>query len=658
MNTATLHSAPAANHGTRTFSEAFTPGALFIMALLLGLLCGATSAGAQTCDPSNNCDVEDNGGPIMQGPTTVFLIFWLPNGSHFDSSTANGDANYETLVARFFNDVSGSSYLNTLAQYPSTCGSNIPTAQRCLGTITAKSLPVDTTAYNQFNAADLGTSNQPLQDSDIQSEVQKLITKNGITPGLNTEFFVFTGADVQECISPGVCTTDVFCAYHSNAVTAAGNSILYAYMPLVNSISGCSTGNGHSPNNQIAADQEIPVMSHEFFESMSDPLIGAPASNTAWISNDSSGQSAPGEIGDNCDLETGSVQSNGSNVTLNGNPYLVQTIWSNDDDACVLSFAPAIPGPSIEYNIGTGGDDLRGDSSATSALESRTGTAFQNVTLKTQSQPGWDNNSTHVRVFQFNQPQSPPTPSDLGLLAVTLTSHDSGFETQDNWNIQNLNVKLRNPNGSIICNPASNGNPLARLTGQAPTALFATPACAPAPLSTDFVSVTINIVTGNDDARKDTELWATFTGEPALCLKPSNNADSDGVCNNGGSATDKNGQQDWGNGNNSTQTFTLATPQALDGGTVTIQLIEHNSGFETDDNWDIQGIIIAATDSSGNSVILLSMAVPLNGNNCIARLKGAPNPSSVTYNLSVSAPATSNLSNSTFGPTPPGSCPQ
>jgi hypothetical protein len=188
MNTATLHSAPAANHGTRTFSEAFTPGALFIMALLLGLLCGATSAGAQTCDPSNNCDVEDNGGPIMQGPTTVFLIFWLPNGSHFDSSTANGDANYETLVARFFNDVSGSSYLNTLAQYPSSCGSNIPTAQRCLGTITAKSLPVDTTAYNQFKAADLGTSNQPLQDSDIQSEVQKLITKNGITPGLNTEF--------------------------------------------------------------------------------------------------------------------------------------------------------------------------------------------------------------------------------------------------------------------------------------------------------------------------------------------------------------------------------------------------------------------------------------------------------------------------------------
>jgi hypothetical protein len=658
MSIHSRRSALAANHRSRTFAMSFISRALFMMALLLVLLCGAISAGAQTCDPSSSCDVEDNAGPIMQGPTTVFLIFWLPSGFHFDSSTTNGDTNYQNLMTRFFNDVSASSYLNTLAQYPGTCGSNIPTAQSCLGAIIAKPLPVDTSAYTQFSSSSVGTANQPLQDSDIQSEVQKLVTQNGITPGINTEFFVFTGAGVQECISAGVCTTDFFCAYHSNAATAAGNSVLYAYMPQVNSISGCGTGNGHSPNNQTAADQEIPVMSHEFFESMSDPLIGGSANNTAWISNDPTSQSAPGEIGDNCDLETGSVQSNGSNVTLNGNPYLVQTIWSNDDDACVLSFTPPIPGPSIEYTIVTGGDDLRGDSSAASALESPAGSVFQNVTLKTQSQAGWDNNSTHVRVFQLNQPQPPPTPSALGNVAVTLTSHDSGLETPDNWNMQSLGMKLRNPNGSIICTSSSSGNPLARLTQQAPTAIFATPPCAPPPSPTAFVSVTINIITGNDNARKDTELWATFSGEPALCLKPSNNADSDGTCNNGGSAKDQNGQQDWGNGNNSTQTFTLATPEALDGGTVSILMIEHNSGFETDDNWDIQGITITGTDSGGNSTVLLNMSVPLNGNNCIARLKGAPNPSSVTYNLSASAPATSNLANPTFGPTPPGSCPQ
>jgi hypothetical protein len=639
-------------------AKAFFGQALFGSLLLLVLLGSAIPASAQLCDPSNSCDVEDNGGPVMQGPTTVFLIFWLPAGFHFDSSSSNGDTNYQNLMTRFFTDVSGSSYLNTLAQYPATCGSSVPTSQSCLGAIIAKPLPLDTAAYTQFNSSSVGTANQPLQDSDIQSEVQKIITQNGITPGLNTEFFVFTGAGVQECLSPGVCTTDFFCAYHSNTGTAAGAPVLYAYMPQVNSISGCSTGNGRSPNNQIAADQQIPVMSHEFFESMSDPLIDGLANNTAWISNDPASQSAPGEIGDNCDLETGSVQSNGSNITLNGNPYLVQTIWSNDDAACVLGFSPPIPGPSVEYTFVTGGDDLRGDSSAASALESPSGTTFQNVTLKTQSQAAWDNNSTQVRVFQLNQPQPPPTPSALGNVAVTLTSHDSGFETQDNWNIQSLDVKLRNPNGTIICNSSSAGNPLARLTGQVPTAIVATLACAPPVSGQTFVSVTINIITGNDDARKDTELWATFNGEPALCLKPSNNANSDGTCNNGGSAKDQNGLQDWGNGNNSTQTFALATPQALDGGTVTIQLIEHNSGFETDDNWDIQGITITGTDSGGNSTVLLNMSVPLNGNNCIARLKGSPNPSSVTYNLSASAPSASNLSNPTFGPTPPGSCPQ
>jgi hypothetical protein len=658
MIIATGDSISVAHQGSRACVKAFISRAVTASLLLLVFLGSANSASAQLCDATKNCDVEDNGGPIMQGPTTIYLVFWLPSGFHFDSSSTNGDTNYQNLMARFFTDVSGSSYLNTLAQYPGTCGTSGKTAQTCLGSITATPLPVDTTAYTQFSSTSVGTAAQPLQDSDIQSEIQKLIMANGITPGLNTEFFVFTGAGVQECISAGVCTTDFFCAYHSNAATAAGAPVLYAYMPQANSISGCSTGNGQSPNNQIAADQQIPVMSHEFFESMSDPLVDGLANNTAWISSDPASQSAPGEIGDNCDLETGSVQSNGSNVTLNGNLYLVQTMWSNDDEACVLSFAPAIPGPSIEYTFGTGSDDLRGDSSATSDLEAPSGTGFQNVTLKAQSQPKWEKSSTHVRVFQLDQPQPPPTPSALGNLAVTLTSHDSGLETQDNWNIQNLNVKLRNPDGSIICNPTFSGNPLARLTGQGPTAIFTTPACAPAPLPTAFVSVSIDVITGNDNARSDTELWATFNGEPALCLKPSNNANSDGTCNNGGSARDQNGQQNWGSGDNGTQNFNLAAPQALDGGTVTIQMLEHNSGFEGDDNWDIQGITISGTDSNGNSTMLLSMSVPQNGNNCIARLRGSPNPSSVTYNLSASSPSTSNLSNPTFGPTPPGSCPQ
>jgi hypothetical protein len=664
MNTDTRLATSEAKQGDSGSATASHSRTLYLsMMLLIFLFSAIASASAQQCDPTSNCDVEDGGGPIMQEPMTVFLIFWLPGGFNYDTSITNGDTSYENLMARFFTDLSGSSYFSILTQYPGTCGSGVPSSQSCFGGITATSLPVDTSPYTQFTATSVGTAAKPLQDSDIQQEVQKIITQNGITPGLNTEFIVFTGAGVQECLPMNVCTTNFFCAYHSSTTTPAGATVVYTYMPQDNALgSGCSSGISTSPNNQIAADEEIVVMSHEFFESVSDPVSSSAPNTIGWISNDPSSQSAPGEIGDNCNQELGSLQSNGQNLTLNGNPYVAEQIWSNDDAACALSFDSPIPGPSIEYTFGVGGDDLRGDSSATSALQDATGSAFQNVTLKTQSQSSkWKDSSTQVRVFQLNQPSPPPVPSALANVAVTLTSHDSGAETPDNWNIQNLDVKLRNPNGSVICDQSMSGSPLARLTGQAPTAIFATPNCAPPTPPTSFTSVAITIGTGHDNARSDTELWATFSGEPALCLKPSNNADPDGVCNNGGSAHDLNGKQSWENFTTSAQTFVLPAPSTLASATLTILMIEHNSGFEGDDNWDIQNIAVSGIDSGGNSTLLLSMSNPFDSNhkdNCLARLKGSPNPSQVTYNLSAASPGGSNLSNPTFGATPPGSCPQ
>jgi hypothetical protein len=591
-------------------------------------------------------DIQDQGGQIMQGPTSAVLIFWLPSGQVYDTGanlTPPGIGNYKTVISRFFTDVSGSSFFNILAQYPGVCGVNT-TTQTCLGAVRFGSAFADTRNYPCHASANCttqgGTSSDPLTDADIQLEVQNIVNANGLTPGLNTEFFVFTGANVQECSSAGVCT-GTFCAYHS-FFTVAGNPnpFIYAFMPDVNSIGGCGENISTSPNGQISTDREIVATTHEFFESVSDPLI------SGWVNSGNT------EIGDNCNQQVGNIQSDGRNVTLNGNPYVVQQIWSNDDGGCVLTFAPGIPGPSIEYKTLTGGDDLRGDSSAASNLELSGGATFQTVSLKTQTQPSWNNNSTHVRVFQLSQTQ----PADL---AVTLASHPSGLEGPDNWNIQSLDLKLRNQNGSLICEQTMSGNPLARLTGSAPTQTFPTPNCAPTPPPSSVNEVHITIETGNDDARSDTELWMMLPGEPAFCLKPSNNANADGVCGNGGSATDQNGQQSWGNWTTSAQSFSLPTPQPLSAlSSVTLQLLEHNSGFESDDNWDIQAITVTMTDTTGTTTTVLGMSNPNNGNNCMARLKGSPNPSSVTYNLSAANPGRSNLSNPTFGATPPGSCPQ
>ncbi|MGA8222616.1 MAG: hypothetical protein WB780_13265 [Candidatus Acidiferrales bacterium] len=622
------------------------PFRALLFAALLALFSPALAGPLQAQD-----DIQDQGGPIMQGPITVFLIFWLPNGAVYDTKsglTPPGIGNYETVMQSFFTNVSGSSYFNVLFQYPGTCGV-FTVAQTCLSTVSVGGSFMDTRPYchgtSTTCAKQAGTSSDPLLDADIQQEVQNIVNANQLTPGLNTEFFVFTGANVQECASPGVCTSNVFCAYHSSfSVAGNPNPFIYAFMPNLNSLgSGCNENISNSPNGQISTDREIVGTSHEFFESVSDPVVNA------WVNSGST------EIGDNCNQDVGSLQRNGSNVTFNGLPFVVQEIWSNDDGGCVLAFSPSIPGPTIEYKTNTGGDDLRQDSTATSNLETTGGSVFETVPLKPQGQPKWDNNTTHIRVFQLNNTQ----PADV---AVTLTSHPSTFEGSDNWNIQALDLKLRNPNGTLICEQTMSGNPLARLTGSGPTQTFAMPNCAPPPPPASVNEVHITIETGNDDARSDTELWATFPGEPSICLKPSNNADADGVCPNGGSATDQNGKQSWENWTTSAQSFSLPIPQPIAAlSTINIKLLEHNSWLESDDNWDIQSITVTMTDTTGTTTTVLSMSNPRDSHhndNCMARLRGSPNPSAVTYNLSAANPGGSNLSNPTFGPTPPGSCPQ
>jgi hypothetical protein len=172
-------------------------------------------------------------------------------------------------------------------------------------------------------------------------------------------------------------------------------------------------------------------------------------------------------------------------------------------------------------------------------------------------------------------------------------------------------------------------------SGAAATCADATSVGLTLPPPPSVIKAKITVSTGNDDARSDTELWATINGEPAFCLKPSNNANSDGVCNNGGSAHDQNGNQSWGNWTSSAQTFPLVTPQPISAiNALTIQLLEHNSTFETDDNWDIQGITVVLTDTTGATKTVLNVSNPDHGgNNCIARLKGSPNSTTVKFLL-------------------------
>src|SRR4029077_18660992 len=228
--------------------------------LLTGLWTISFLALAGPARGQNHNDLQDLGGPVMQAPK-VFLIFWLPPGNHFDPAGASADTGYENLIQQFFTDISAGNYLNIVSQYPGTCGlPNLPASQPCFGAVSVGGTLVDTRPYPHA-----GTATDPLQDSDIQAEITNVVTSQGLTPGLGTEFFVFTGANVNECSGFG-CTGNPFCTYHGD-FQLNGNTVIYAVMRDVNSISCCEEGISTSPN-QLSADREIVAASNALSESI------------------------------------------------------------------------------------------------------------------------------------------------------------------------------------------------------------------------------------------------------------------------------------------------------------------------------------------------------------------------------------------------------
>ncbi len=126
----------------------------------------------------------------------------------------------------------------------------------------------------------------------------------------------------------------------------------------------------------------------------------------------------------------------------------------------------------INFTIVTGDDDLRDDSTATAVVD--IAGIPQLFTLKKAGESGWANGSTHVLTFQIGGVARHR--SAFGATTITLTSHDSFPETQDNWNIQSLAIALSGASG-VACLHNQQGNPLARLTGSAPSVTLAPGGC-------------------------------------------------------------------------------------------------------------------------------------------------------------------------------------
>jgi C1A family cysteine protease len=149
-----------------------------------------------------------------------------------------------------------------------------------------------------------------------------------------------------------------------------------------------------------------------------------------------------------------------------------------------------------------------------------------------------------------------------------------------------------------------------------------------------FKKITVDITTGGDDARDNSELYATLNNGYEFCLKPSSSGPT-AHCRLRGNV-DQNGTNHWDNfyTNKNPQVFDLpAQDQSLE--SMTITLVSHPGSLQGPDNWDIQALTIMGVDDNGGEHRLFTLGNPddHNGGDCFARLKDHPNSESVTLSL-------------------------
>jgi hypothetical protein len=175
-----------------------------------------------------------------------------------------------------------------------------------------------------------GTTGVPtLGENDILAIVHAVAKLAGFGTGYGNLYHVLIPPGVDTCMDEGGCYSPdhppsfVFCAYH-NAVhfTDIGNTY-YTVEPFQD-VMGCQVPASPTPPNGQLADSTYSVLSHEVYESITDPDIttGFRALNSAPV--------LFLEIGDLC-------AGPHAIFSLNGHSYEVQLEYSNFYHACASS---------------------------------------------------------------------------------------------------------------------------------------------------------------------------------------------------------------------------------------------------------------------------------------------------------------------------------
>ncbi len=266
------------------------------------------------------------GGPVMHSDSN-FAIYWQPAGYSYTP-------NYESLVNSFFSNVAAASgtsgnVYSVATQYSDGSG---PIAYNA-------SFAGSTVDTDPYPASGCSAGSVCITDAQLQTEVKRVVAAQNLPTGMSRIYFVYFPSGVNTCFdsSGSQCSTNVYCAYHSN-IGSGSTGILYANMSY-GGTSGCESG--EYPNSDAAADSVINISSHENIESITDPL------GNAWY--DSSGN----EIGDKCAWNFGAPLGGAGgaeyNQSIASGKYWLQQEWSNSSSGCVQRLSSTRSTPTAAY---------------------------------------------------------------------------------------------------------------------------------------------------------------------------------------------------------------------------------------------------------------------------------------------------------------------
>lgn len=253
------------------------------------------------------------GGIGVETAPKIYLVLW---GSQWNNNDPSGEA---AILTSFYQSAGGSSWMNSVTQY---CQGVASGTVFCNGAGQAAGNQTNIYAGIWYDNASAAPS-RPRQ-SQIAAEAVNAAAHFGNTTAASNASVQYVIATATGNNSQGFKTS--YCAYHSSTSSSAGN-VAYTNLPYMTD-GGASCGanfNGLGPDAGITI-----VGGHEMAETETDQFP-----NGGWL--DSGGA----ENGDKC-AWISSGQGASADVTMSGNTFPVQSLWSNafngGGGGCVLSF--------------------------------------------------------------------------------------------------------------------------------------------------------------------------------------------------------------------------------------------------------------------------------------------------------------------------------